>query len=138
MDVPERFEQVIAYVTAHLPAPIEQRSGADGSILFTAGTPGEVVVHLTRTSVIVSEYSGEWETPYSFSVRPRRIGAIKWRRLPETELLNALGHLIRGAREVRRARYRTCRFCAADNPPEWMDSDNVCAVCSARQMDLVH
>ena len=138
MDVPERFEQLIAFLASHLPAPVEQQPGTDGSMIFTGGSPGEVVVHLTQTSVAVAEYAGDWETPYSFVVRPRRVGVLKWRRLPETDLLNALTHLIRGTREARRARYRMCRHCAVSNPPEWMDTEDVCAGCAARQMDLVH
>jgi hypothetical protein len=138
MDAPERFEQLIAFLTSHLEEPVEQQSGTDGSITFTSGVPGEVVVHLTENSVDVAEFAGAWETPHAFLVRPRRIGLLKWRRLPENELFNALGHLIKGARDARRARYRTCRYCAASNPPEWMQTADVCTECAARQMDLVH
>jgi len=138
MNVAERFEQLVAFLNTRLPAPVEQQHASDGTVLFTAGSPGEVVVHLTETSVIVAEYSGQWETPYSFSVRPRRVGILKWRRLPEEALLSALTQLIHGAREIRRARYRTCRYCDASNPPEWMDTEEVCSGCANQQTGVIH
>jgi hypothetical protein len=138
MASPERFEQLIAFLSSNLHQPIDQRSCSDGSITFTSGAPGEVVVHLTHRSVMIAEFAGAWESPHSFAVRPRPIGVLKWRRLPETELFNALGHLIKGAREARRARYRTCRYCEAASPPEWMGADDVCLGCCTRQMDVVH
>ena len=49
---------------------------------------------MTETSVIVSEFAGVWETPFTFSAKPRRVGILKWRRLPETALFNALAVLI--------------------------------------------
>jgi hypothetical protein len=138
MNAPERFEQLIAFLSATLPAPVEQQAASDGSVLFTSGSPGEVVVHLTDTSVIVAEYAGEWDSPYAFTVRPRRVGILKWRRLPEPALMNALAQLVAGARDARRARYRTCRYCDVSNPPEWMDTDEVCAGCAEQQMGVVH
>jgi hypothetical protein len=138
MNSTERFEQVVTFLRSRLPAPIEQHQTSDGSMLFTAGAPGEVVVHLTDTSVSVSEYAGEWDTPYSFAVRPRRVGTLKWRRLPDEPLFNALTQLIHGAREMRRGRYRTCRFCDSSNPPEWMDGDDICSGCAEQQTGMVH
>lgn len=138
MNAAERFEQVVTFLGTRLPAPIEQHQASDGSMLFTAGSPGEVVVHLTETSVIVAEYAGEWDTPYSFAVRPRRVGILKWRRLPEETLFNALTQLIHGAREMRRGRYRTCRYCDAANPPEWMETDEICSGCAEQQTGVVH
>lgn len=138
MDAPERFEQLIAFLSSHLPAPVEQQPGGDGSIIFTDGSPGDVVVHLRETSVVVAEYAGEWETPDSFVVKPRRVGVLRWTRLPETALMNALSQLIKGAREMRLARYRTCRFCGEATPPEWLHSDDVCQVCADQQLDVVH
>jgi hypothetical protein len=138
MNAPERFEQLIAFLSATLPAPVEQHAADDGSVLFTGGSPGEVVVHLTETSVIVAEYAGQWDTRYAFRVRPRRVGMLKWRRLPEPALMNALAQLIGGARDARRARYRICRFCDVTNPPEWMDTDEVCVGCTEQQQRVVH
>jgi hypothetical protein len=138
MNAPERFEQLIAFLSAQLPQPVEQQPASDGSIIFSGGSPAEVVAHLTETSVVISEYAGTWEIPSTFTVRPRRVGVLKWRRLPQTELMSAIAQLIKGAREMRLARYRTCRYCTEVNPPEWMESDEVCVGCADSQMQVVH
>lgn len=132
MSVPERFEQLIAFLTANLPAPVDQQSSTDDDLIFTGGEPPEVIVHLTASSVVVSEYAGQWETPYTLVARPRRVGVLKWTRLPETELFNALSHLIKGAREMRLSRYLTCCYCDTPSPPEWMRDEDVCQRCAER------
>ena len=114
----ERFEQLIAFLGSQLPKPIDQRDGDQGSIVFMAGDPVEVIVTLTQSSAIVSEFDGIWETPYHFAVRPRRMGTVKWRRLPETELMNALAALIKGTRHARLARFQLCGYCGHNTAPE--------------------
>ena len=137
MDVPERYEQLIAFLATQMPPPVEQASGEDGSLVFTGGAPAEVIVHLTAASVVVSEYAVVWEAD-GFLVRPRRVGLVKWRRLSETAVMNAVTTLIKGAREMRLARFRTCRICSQKNPPEWLLDDDVCARCADHQSDTVH
>jgi len=136
MNAPERFEQLIAYLGSNLPSPTEQHDEADGSMQFIAGDPPEVIVVLTETSVIVSEFTAVWETPYVLTPRPRRVGVLKWRRLPETALFNALAALVKGAREARAAQYRACEQCGRSTPPEWLLRGTVCHLCSQRE--LVH
>lgn len=138
MNAPERFEQLIAFLSSNLPQPVDQLSDGEGAIVFTGGDPGEVVARLSDTTVVISEYAVEWETPSHFAVAPRRIGVIKWRRLPETALMNALGQLIKGAREVRRGRFALCRHCERITPPEWMESGDVCVRCAGPQLGVVH
>ena len=104
MDVPERFEQLIAFLGSQLPGPVDQQGDADGSLQFIGGEPPEVVALLTHSSVVVSEFAGVWETPFKFAARPRRVGVLKWRRLPENALLTALSALIKGARDARLSR----------------------------------
>ena len=107
MDAPERYEQLIAFLDSNLPSPVDRQESADGSVQFTGGEPAEVVVSLTDTSVLVSEFAGVWESAFTFAARPRRVGVLKWRRLPETALFNALSVLIKGAREARLSRFQT-------------------------------
>src|SRR5215831_3284981 len=52
VDPSERYEQLIAFLSTHLPAPVEQEEDANGVLVFTGGSPGEVVARLTATSVI--------------------------------------------------------------------------------------
>src|SRR4051812_34370828 len=101
MDSPERYEQLIAYLDSNLPSPVDRQDAGDGAVQFVGGEPAAVVVSLTRSSVIVSEFSGVWESPFTFVAKPRRVGILKWRRLPETALFNALAALLKGAREAR-------------------------------------
>jgi hypothetical protein len=138
VDTPERFEQLIAFLSSNLPQPVEQQQDEAGGIVFTGGAPAEVVAHLTGSRVAIAEYAGAWETPYAFTVQPRRVGVVRWRRLPETELMNALAQLIKGARETRLARYRTCRVCEKSQPPEWMHDDDVCVSCGNLESGVVH
>ena len=137
MDGTERYEQLIAFLGSQLPAPVDHEPGGDGSVIFTGGDPAEVIVLLTESSVVVSEYAGVWNSD-GFVVKPRRVGVLKWRRLPETSLMNALADLIKGAREMRLARYRACSCCDEKNPPEWLLDDDVCHRCAERQRDVVH
>jgi len=63
MDASERYEQLIAYLSTHLPTPVEQEDH-DGLLIMTGGNPGEVIARLTHTSVIIEEYGVRWETPF--------------------------------------------------------------------------
>jgi hypothetical protein len=117
MDVSERYEQLIAYLNSNLPAPVEQAESEAGVRQFLGGDPVEVVARLTDTSVTVSEFAGVWESPFTFAMRPRRVGVLNWRRLPENALLAALGALIKGAREARLASIRPARTADAGRRP---------------------
>jgi len=135
MAVAERFEQLIAFLGSRLPPPVDARSAPGGGVVFTGGDPPEVVVELTASSVIVSEFAGVWQAPDTLAPRPRRVGAVNWKRLPETPLLNAVSQLVRGACEMRRARYRSCRACGDLTPPEWMYGEDVCYRCAQQERE---
>jgi hypothetical protein len=134
----ERFEQLIAFLGSQLPAPVEQQSEDDGTLIFTGGAPAEVVVRLSSWRITVSEFAGVWQSPGRFRVRPRRIGSVRWARLPETALMNAVAALIKGAREARLARYRPCVTCGETNPPELLAVGGVCPPCSEPSVYRVH
>jgi hypothetical protein len=138
MDVPERFEQLLAYFGSQLPSPVEQQVDAAGSVQFIGGEPPEVIVVLTNSSVIVSEFSGVWETPFKFAAKPRRVGVLKWRRLPENALLDALSALIKGACEARLASFQICQYCDRKTAPEWLHDDNVCQACADTHSGAIH
>jgi hypothetical protein len=139
MDGSERYEQLIAFLGAQLPQPVEEQTGADGGeLVFTGGEPVEVVVYLTGTSVIVAEFAGRWESPCRFVPRPRKVGTLRWRRLPETVLQQALSALIKGARERRLATYQTCQSCGKHRPPEWLHGDAVCRACAEQCGGMIH
>jgi len=78
------------------------------------------------------------DPPFKPVVHPRRVGVVHWRRLPESALMTIVGQLIKGAREMRLSRYRTCRFCGRTNPPEWQHGDDVCQCCAVHELGAVH
>ena len=137
-EAPERFEQLIAFLGSNLPAPVERQEDVDGAIRFTGGDPPEVVVVLTDSSVVVSQFSGVWESPFTFSARPRRVGVVKWRRLPENALLNAIAALVKGAREARLASFETCQYCGQRTAPEWLHDEGVCQACADQHSGAIH
>jgi hypothetical protein len=133
----EHYEQLLAFISTHLPTPYTQED-VEGVIIFTGGSPGEVIVRLTDTAVIVEEYSVKWDTPFTPVLRPRRVGTVKWRRLPESQLMVVVDALIKGTRDQRRSRYQTCGSCGKANPPEWMQDDTLCQSCAERELGTVH
>jgi hypothetical protein len=138
MDLSERYEQLIAYLTTHLPTPVSQEEHESGLLVFVGGTPGEVVATLSGSHVVIDEYAISFDGPHAPAVRPRRVGTVNWRRLPESVLMNVVGQLIKGAREVRLSRYRTCHFCGKTKPPEYLHDDDVCAACAESEVGAVH
>ena len=138
MDVPERFEQLIAFLGSQLPGPVDQQPANDGAIQFTGGDPVQVVALLTHHSVVISEFAGVWETAFKFTARPRRVGIVKWRRLPENALLAAITALIKGAREARLASFQTCQYCERRTAPEWLHDEGVCQACADQHSGAVH
>jgi hypothetical protein len=137
-DAPERYEQLIAYLGSNLPSPVDRQEETDGSIRFTGGDPPEVIVVLTDSSVVVSQFSGVWESPFTFSAKPRRVGVVKWRRLPENALLNAIAALVKGAREARLASFETCQYCGQRTAPEWLHDEGVCQSCADQHSGAIH
>ncbi len=63
---------------------------------------------------------------------------VRWRRLPESPLMAVVDELIKGARDIRRSRYRACFFCGKTNPPEWMADDTTCRSCAEHERGVVH
>ncbi|PYR31815.1 MAG: hypothetical protein DMF92_04150 [Acidobacteria bacterium] len=137
MDVSERFEQLIAFVSSQLPKPVEEQQGSDGSILFTGGEPPEVIVHLTDQTVVVSEFAGAWEEG-RFSLTPLLVGELYWHALPETALMNALSAMIKGAREARLSKYRICPQCGEKVSPEYFGVSDVCDRCADDTPGVAH
>ena len=97
-----------------------------------------MVALLTHHSVVIAEFAGVWDTPFKFSAKPRRVGLVKWRRLPENALLAALTALIKGAREARLASFQTCRYCDQRTAPEWLHDEGVCQSCADQHGGAIH
>lgn len=131
-------EEWHAFIAAHLPGPVEQEERADGATYFTGGSPGEVVVRLSRSTVTVWEYAVTWDGAYSPVIAPLLIGSVRWRRVAERAGMKAVQALIDAAREARLAKFRVCQHCSERQPPEWMHEVDICVACAQRRSDVVH
>lgn len=134
----ENLDEWLAFVSTHLPDPVAREESGDGTVCFTGGDPGEVVVTVSPTTIGVFEYAITWNGPETAVAEPRLIGQVKWRRARNNETIRAVAALIAAARESRRAKYRQCERCDAVLPPEWMHDDDVCRTCAGQQLDIVH
>ena len=138
MDNSERFEQLIAFVGAQLPKPVEEHQTDDGAFIFTGGEPAEVIVQITESTVLVAAFVASPEGGGGAAADPQPVGELHWRRLPETAVMNALSALIKGSREVRLATYRVCLECGGTRAPEEMAEDDVCRECAEGPPKTVH
>jgi len=132
------WESLLTSIVHELPQPVEQEAVRDGSVVLVGGDPGEVVVRLTRSIATVSEYAVEWHGPHDPTVRPVTFGTVHWRRMPEVHAILAIQTLIRAARESRRSRYRTCRYCEIAVPPESLHDEDTCQACAQRHLGGVY
>jgi hypothetical protein len=138
MNGPERFEQLIAFVGAQLPAPVEEHQTDDGSFIFSGGDPAEVIVQVTESTVLVAAFVSDGEERDPLRAEPHPVAELHWRLLPETAVMNALSALIKGAREARLATYRVCIDCGTKKAPEQMQTDEVCLECAEGGPRTVH
>jgi hypothetical protein len=136
--MPAAFEEILAFIAAQLPAPVQQDFEDDGSVLFVGGDPGEVIVRLTTSAVTVAQYAVTWETPYTPTVQPIQIGVFDWQAVPGDAAMRVVKALITAAREARLADFATCRSCLKRTPPEWMHGDELCQSCAERDGGVVH
>jgi len=129
--IPEGWEDWLAFFGAQLPQPVQAREGEDGTFTFTGGDPGEVIVHLTPTVIRVAEFTGR--VTDGLTIRPRWLGRVYWRRMLSVVAIPIIERLINAAREMRLSRFRTCEICEKRLPPEWMFDDTTCQRCANRE-----
>src|SRR4051794_39156291 len=130
----ENLDEWLAFVSTHLPEPVTREEAGDGTVCFTGGEPGEVIVTVGATTIAVFEYAVRFdEGRRSAVIAPRLIGQVKWRRARNAETVRAVAALIAAAGESRRGRYRRCELCEQSLPPEWMHDAEVCQTCAEQQ-----
>lgn len=132
------FEELIAFITAQLPAPVQQDFEDDGSVSFVGGEPAEVIVRLTATTVTVAEYTVRWEGPLTPVAQPVEVAVLHWETVSGDAAMRVVRTLIGAAREARLSKYATCQACEKITPPEWMHDDEICQACAERERRVVH
>jgi hypothetical protein len=133
----EQYEAWHAFVAAHLSQPVLEEARDDGTYL-TGGDPPEVVVCLRDGSITVFEFAIRWQGASTPLVKPRRVGTVVWRHLPERAAMRAVQSLIQGARDARLQKFLTCDRCGRREPPEWMDDRGICQACAQPGIGVVH
>jgi hypothetical protein len=127
------YEEWLAFLSTHLPAPVRQEEATDGSLLFTGGEPPLVRARLTPSVITVYRFAVRWDAPDRPVVVPRRVGTLVWRRARNNEMLRAVGALIEAAREARLGTFTVCVICERPTPPERMHDDQICDSCARRE-----
>jgi hypothetical protein len=130
------FEEWHAFIAAHLPEPVQVEHGADADTWFTGGDPGEVIVRLRARSIAVYEFTVGLEGR-TVAVQPRLVGSLRPAGLDDSRAMEIVRALLAGARDLRQARFSSCRVCGQRQPPEWI-ADQVCQECAGGRLDLVH
>jgi hypothetical protein len=134
----QELEEWLAFFSAQLPDPVEQQQALDGSIYFTGGEPGEVMVRLSASTITVWEYAARWEGPRTLVPRPVRVGSIAWRRVPASQAVAAVQALVDGARQSRRGKYSICSYCERLTAPEHMHDEETCMSCAEKHLGIVY
>ena len=126
-------------VASQLPQPV-QRESSDAGELLVAGEPSLVAVLVSEDGVVVSTAGKRWEGSYTLVPDYQQFGRLAWSDLPDAmaEKLEAVRTLVDLAIAVRRATFRTCRYCGRSVPPEFHHADDVCQGCAERQLGVVH
>lgn len=130
--MPATYEEMLAFIQAQLPSPLEERAGSDGTLSFTAGEPAEVVVRLTQSEVHVLEFAVTWQE-FTPVVEPIPIGSIRWSAMSPDAAIRTLRALLSAARESRLSKFVVCRICERPSPPEATDEDDVCDRCGPQE-----
>jgi hypothetical protein len=131
-------DTLLREIRAYLPTPVREGIERDGSLNFVGGDPGEVVVRVCGSKVLVAIFAVTWNGPHTPVLRPKAIGSLNWRRLPASGTKVGLRSLIESARELRLAKYGKCERCDETKPPEWMHNDKICQSCAERHLGVVH
>lgn len=127
----QNIDEWMAFIATHLSDPVSEEHSPDGTISFTGGDPPEVVVSLTRSTIVVFEYAIREDAAHAPTPAPRPIGSVRWRRARNPEMIRAVTALIAAARDSRLAKFGICARCERSTPPERMHDDEVCSSCAA-------
>ena len=129
--IPAGWDDWLAFFASQLPYPVQREEHDDGSVTYTAGDPGEVIVRLTPRLIQVAAFTARQLEPAERRTMPRWLGRIYWRRMREGLAIGAVEALVHAAREGRRATFRRCEVCERRCAPERMLDAVTCRECGA-------
>ena len=129
---------LLHHIEDGLPKPVKVEQQLGGETVMVGGDPGEVIVRITGSKVMVAVFTVRWEGPHTPVVRPQVLGSLHLRHLPASRLMMAVQDLISTATEIRRAKYRKCERCGKIKPPEWMHDSTTCQSCAEKHLGVVY
>ena len=101
MSTSEHYEQLLAFISTHLPTPYTQEE-VEGVIVLTGGSPGEVIVRLRGSPSSSRNMPSRGSAVQAgAAAATRRSGQVA--SIPESRLMSVVGELIKGTREMRRS-----------------------------------
>lgn len=137
---------IVEIVKALLPAPVaaltrqadRERDERWNATTLLGGSPYEVAVRITESTVAVAVYAAHWKGPCGLEIVPEKIVSFRWRRLSLQVLEPMIRQAIEAAREIRLSRFRRCELCGEMKPPEWMHNQTTCQGCAQNQLGVVY
>ncbi len=129
---------LLKLIHATMPLPTREETGADGSLVFVGGDPGEVIIRVARSQISVSVFGIVWEGSHTPVVSPKPLLSLNWRLMPAARLTPLLHDMIEAAQQIRLATFHKCEHCGETKPPEWMHGKNCCQSCAEQHLGIVH
>jgi len=137
MNETERYA-IVEATKQLLPKPIREDVGLPGEAVWIGGEPGDVIVQVDQSELIVSVYGVRWDGPHTLVLCPQRLASLSWMQFPPAAIKIVIHELIDVATKLRRAQYRRCNKCNETKPPEWMHGDDICQSCAEGHYGIVH
>ena len=124
-------------IRERLMEPRTESTSPDGTLLFSGGSPPDVLIALSGSTIHVAIYDPETAT-----TRPpagdQTIVSLNWQRLPAPHLVMSLNVALGSARELRFATFQHCKRCDALTAPELLNEHVICENCNNRDLGVVY
>jgi len=135
---PVSRDQLVDILKEMLPNPVKEESLPRDTNRFIGGDPGEVVVDVDESRVIVSEFAMRQVSDTAEVLEPLELGILTWTKLPAWTTRRILEELTAAAATSRREKFRECVRCKKEVPPEAMANETTCRECAAKDEGVVY
>lgn len=130
-------DTLLSILRTRLPQPFRENETGEGSIRWTAGDSGEVIVDLDDRELSVSGYVDRSAVLGRPSVAVERLGAVGWASAPSWTTQRILAELVAAAAILRQASFRPCLRCGRRFVPDEMQDLQTCRECAQHDVDVV-